>query len=81
MDISSWINAMKRCSYLRLITLFCAFFALELFAFFTILPGVGYGLIFGALWAALLSSTLCLLPQKASRILFEIGRASCRERV
>ncbi len=72
MGISSWINTIKRCSFLRFIVFFCAFFALELFAFFTILPGVGYGLIFGALWSALLSSVLCLLPQKASRIVFGI---------
>ncbi len=72
MKIPSWIETAKKHPYLRFFALFFSFFAIELFAFFTILPGTGYGLIFGVLWSLLLSSALCLLPEKASRILFGI---------
>ena len=65
-------SSLRECPFFHFLMLWLTFYCLELYAFFTIMPGIGYSLIFGAIWSALFASILCLLPQKASRILFGI---------
>lgn len=59
----------QRCS---LILIFASFFLVELFATLVLMPPDRMGLVFGALWALLLTALISLLPKRAGRITYGI---------
>lgn len=58
--------------FLNLFPLVSAYFFIELSAFILLRPNTAYGLIFGLIWAALLSSVILMLPRLAGQIFFAI---------
>ncbi len=57
---------------IRVLVLFAAFYAIELLAFLLLGSDTPAGLLFGFLWAAMLSCFVYFLPRKVARILFGI---------
>lgn len=51
---------------------FAAFFIIEILGFCLLKPDNAFGIVFGALWAGILTSIILLLPRLAGRIVFGI---------